>query len=146
MVSPLCYHGGSVIHKNETYVLTWDPDRRYWAESRKVVEQFLTDVAASSNSFSSPFALTPQYVDGSGRAQNSSIYAGGCIDYGVPSSNPQSGYTCQFGANQPSGSGYDYPANGCPVSGQNVWTGQPNGPISTSNNDICLTDAQLKTA
>ena len=36
------------------------------------------------------------------------MFAGGCIDYGTsPGSN--SGYTCQFGANHPSGTGNDYP-------------------------------------
>ena len=144
LVSPLCYHGGSVLHSNETYVLTWDPDRRYWATTRQYVEQFLSDVAASSTGFGSPFAITPQYTDGSGRAKNKSAFAGGCIDYGNSSGSP-SGYTCQFGANHPSGSGNDYPSNGCTVSGNNVWTGQPNGPISTTANDVCLTDAQIKT-
>jgi hypothetical protein len=150
LVSPLCYHGGSVLHSNESYVLTWDPHRRYWATTRQYVEQFLSDVASSSGGFSSPFAITPQYTDESGRAQNKSVFAGGCIDYGNDTGDPsQSGYTCQFGANHPSGTGYNYPkdysgSNNCPVSGNNVWTGEPNGPISTSVNDYCLTDDDIK--
>ncbi len=151
LVSPLCYHGGSVLDGNETYVLTWDPERDYWATTRQYLEQFLSDVAAASGSFSSPFAVTPQYTESSngqivGRAANTSVFAGGCIDYGNNSGDPSdNGYTCQFGANHPSGAGNDYPVNGCPQSGNNVWTGQPNGPISTSANDVCLTDAQIKT-
>jgi hypothetical protein len=145
LVAPLCYHNGSVIHKNETYVLTWDPHRLYWATTRNFVEQFLSDVAAGSNTFTSPFALTPQYLDSTGRAQNSSIFAGGCVDYGNPNGNLPGGYTCRFGANNPTGTGNPYPANGCPVSGLNVWTGQPNGPLNTTPNDFCLTDAQIKT-
>jgi PKD domain len=151
LISPLCYHGGSVLQGNESYVLTWDPDRRYWATTRQNVEQFLSDVAASSGGFSSPFAVTPQYTESSngqivGRAANTSVFAGGCIDYGNNIGDPSdSGYTCQFGANHPSGAGNSYPANGCPQSGNNVWTGQPNGPISTTPNDVCLTDAQIKT-
>jgi PKD repeat protein len=146
LVSPLCYHGGSVLHRSETYVLTWDPDRRYWATTRQSVEQFLSDVATGSGTFTSPYAVTPQYTDGTGRAENRSVFAGGCIDYGNNTGDPsQSGYTCRFGANHPSGTGYAYPAtNGCPVSGNNVWDGQPNGPINTAPNDVCLTDAQIQ--
>ena len=140
-VSPLCYHGGSVIHTNETYVLTWDPERRYWATTRNFIEQFLSDVATASNSgnpFGSPYALTPQYFDDGGRAQNKSIYAGGCIDYGSAPAN-NGGYTCRFGANHPSGTGWDYPTTGnCPVFGANVWYGQPNGPLGTHANEVVL--------
>ncbi len=145
LVSPLCYHGGSVLPENETYVLTWDPQRNYWATTRQYVEQFLSDVATASGSFATPYAVTPQYTmaNGTVRAQNRSLFAGGCIDYGTSSGSP-SGDTCQFGANHPSGSGNNYPANGCSVSGNNVWTGQPNGPLSTTSNDVCLTDAQIQ--
>ncbi|HET6869517.1 MAG TPA: PKD domain-containing protein [Solirubrobacteraceae bacterium] len=146
-VSPLCYHGGSVIHQNETYVLTWDPDRRYWATTRQFVQQFLSDVATSSGGFGSPFAVTPQYTDGSGRAQNKSVFAGGCTDFGNNTGDPsQNVYTCQFGANRPSGTGNNYPPNGCPKSGNNVWGANPNGPLNTgASNDVCLTDAQIQT-
>ena len=145
LVSPLCYHGGSVLPENETYVLTWDPQRNYWATTRQYVEQFLSDVATANGSFASPYALTPQYTmaNGTVRAQNRSLFAGGCIDYGTGPGNP-TGDTCQFGANHPTGSGNNYPANGCPVSGNNVWTGQPNGPLDTTSNDVCLTDAQIQ--
>lgn len=154
VVSPLCYHGGPVLHANEDYTLTWDPDRRYWATTRQYVEQFLSDVAATSGSFSSPFALTPQYTDGSGRAQYKSVFAGGCIDYGNPTGDPsQGGYTCQFGANHPTGTGYQYPLNdpnvahnNCPVTGVNLWGASPNGPLNTgAHNDVCLTDGDIKT-
>jgi hypothetical protein len=147
-VSPLCYHGGPVLSSNETYALTWDPDRRYWATTRQYVEQFLSDVAASSGSFGSPFAVLPQYTmdNGAVRAQDKSVFAGACVDYGNnPNDLSDSGYTCQFGANHPSGTGNNYPANGCTVSGNNVWDGEPNGPIATDANDVCLTDAQIKT-
>ncbi len=42
------------------------------------------------------------------------------------------------------GQGYNYPSNGCSVSGQNVWYNTPNGPLGTQNNDICLTAAQIE--
>jgi hypothetical protein len=145
LVSPLCYHGGSVLPENETYVLTWDPDRRYWATTRQYVEQFLSDVATASGTFATPYAVTPQYTmnNGTVRAQNRSLFAGGCIDYGNSPGSP-SGYTCQFGANHPQGTGNDYPANGCTPTGNNVWDGEPNGPIATAPNDVCLTDAQIQ--
>jgi hypothetical protein len=147
LVSPLCYHNGPVIHQNETYVLTWDPGRTYWATTRKDVQQFLADVGTGSGTFSSPYALLPQYFDGSGPAQNKSVYAGGCIDYGTNPSDPsQAGYTCRFGANQPSGNGYDYPADGCPLgaqAGTNLWPITPGG-LTTVPNNHCLTDGQIK--
>jgi hypothetical protein len=144
-VSPLCYHGGPIIPKSETYALTWDPDRLYWAETRKYVQGFLSDVQAGSNTFTSPYAVTSQYTDQSGnRVANKSLYAGGCIDYGSDPSN-NGGYTCGFGASHPSGTGRDYPANGCPTTGLDVWYGEPNGPIGKRHTPICLTDAQLKT-
>ena len=151
-VSPLCYHGGSVLTSNETYVLTWDPDRRYWATTRQYVEQFLSDVASASGTFGSPFALLPQYTETVNgqlvHAQNKSVFAGGCVDYGN-NSGGQTGYTCQFGANAPSGTGNNYPTNGCTPSGTNVWYGDDNGPVgdepNPASNDVCLTDAQIKT-
>jgi hypothetical protein len=144
-VSPLCYHGGPIIPKSETYALTWDPDRLYWAESRKYVEQFLSDVQAGNNTFTSPYAVTSQYTDQSGnRVANKSLYAGACIDYGNGAGTVPSGYTCGFGATHPTGSGNDYPANGCTPTGLDVWYGEPNGPIGTQHNPICLTDGQLK--
>src|SRR5947209_10739716 len=36
--SPLCWRGGTVMHGNETFALTWDPYRRYWAGTRGYVE------------------------------------------------------------------------------------------------------------
>jgi hypothetical protein len=135
----LCSHGGPVLHNNETFAVTWDPARRYWASTRNYVEQFLSDVATGSGGFTSPFSLTPQYTDGTGRAANQSVYGGGCIDYGAVGKA-----TCQFGNVSATASGNDYPASGCPNGGSNVWTGGPNGPIQTAPNDICLTDAQIR--
>lgn len=147
----LCSHGGPVLHNNETFALTWDSasPRRYWATTRNYLEQFLSDVANASGTFSSPFALTSQYTDSSGRAANQSVYGGGCIDYGVTGKA-----TCQFGNGPATAPGNDYPVSGCPDwyssshqnanAGTNVWAGGPNGPIQTAPNDICLTDAQIR--
>src|SRR5690349_21785288 len=64
----LCYRGGAVMHKNETFALTWDQQRAYWSQTRGYVEQFMRDVADSSGSLGSPFAVTAQYNDAGGRA------------------------------------------------------------------------------
>lgn len=130
----LCYRGGSVMHKNETFALTWDQPRAYWSQTRGYVEQFLRDEADGSGSLGSPFALTSQYNDSQGPALNASVFGGGCIDYGATG-----GSACEFGS--PTGAGHDYPSNGC--------TPNPDGtsfvdPSQTMSNADCLTDAQLQ--
>src|SRR5437764_7625285 len=77
----LCYQGGSVIHRNETFALTWDSAHSYWQTTRGYIEQFLRDVAGGSGTLTSPYAVTTQYRDSGGRAGNSSVFGGGCIDY-----------------------------------------------------------------
>jgi hypothetical protein len=115
----LCSHGGPVIHADETFALTWDPNPHSDYASH-YVEQFLRDVADGSGTFSNPFALTPQYTDSTGRAAYSSLFGGGYYDAG------------------------SYPASGCPVSGTDVLAQQPDGTLNDSPNDVCLTDAQLR--
>jgi|GEM_PF-5489639 len=136
--SALCYQGGPVMHRNETFALTWDPYRRYWQTTRNYVEQFLRDVADGSGTLSSPYAVSGQYTDSSGRAQNRSLYGGGCIDYGV-----QGGYTCQFGNSSGTGSGNDY-GPGCVPSGQDAVDLHADGSYGPGNNDLCITDAQIQ--
>jgi PKD domain len=131
--NPLCYDGGAVMHKNETFALTWDQPRAYWSLTRGYVEQFLRDVADSSGSLASPFAVTTQYNDNAGRAQNQSIFGGGCIDYGTTG-----GANCEYGSTN--GPGHDYQSSTeCPVTGDSFVT-----PTAVTPNDICLTDADLK--
>jgi hypothetical protein len=131
--SALCWGRGAVMHKNETFALTWDHQpRAYWSWTRGYVEQFLRDVADSSGSLASPFAVSTQYNDAGGRAQNASIFGGGCIDYGQTG-----GADCENGA--PTAGGHNYPANDCTVSGDSFVT-----PTAVIENDVCLTDADLK--
>src|SRR5947209_15531815 len=126
----LCYHGGPVVHKNETFALTWDPQRVYWQTTRGYLEQFLGDVAGGSNTLSSPFADSPQYQDASGRAENNSKYGGGCVDFGA-----KGGATCKFGSSNGSGAGNDYPSSGCPTTGGSyIGAGATLG-----DNFVCLT-------
>jgi hypothetical protein len=137
--SGLCLQGGPVIHSNETFALTWDPGRGYWQTTRSYVEQYLSDVAGASDTLSSPYAVMTQYTDATGRAQNNSVYGGGCIDYGNPG-----GYTCQFGDTTGAGTGSNYPANGCSPSGTNQFSEQLSGAFVPDANTVCLTDAQLQ--
>jgi PKD domain len=135
----LCSHGGNVMHSNETFTLTWDPLRRYWQTTRNYLEQFLSDVAAGSGTLTSPYAVTGQYTDATGRAANSSVFGGGCIDYGSGG-----GSSCKFGNTNGSGAGYSYPASGCPVTGTNQFNEDLSGSFGSAPNDTCLTDAQLQ--
>jgi hypothetical protein len=138
----LCYHGGPILRRNETFALTWDAKRSYWSGTRSYVEQFLRDVADGSETLRSPFALTTQYTDAAGRAENQSRYGGGCIDYGNPDHVSNRNTTCLFGNSVQTGPGYEYPANGCtPTGGSYTDTGT----TGFSQNDSCLTDAQLRT-
>src|SRR5262249_25277685 len=105
--SGLCSHGGPVMRTNETFALTWDPLRRYWETTRNHLEGFLGDVAAASGPLTSPFALTGQYG-----ALESSVFGGGCIDYGNVG-----GSACKLGNTSGTGAGHDYPASACTVSG-----------------------------
>jgi hypothetical protein len=135
----LCSHGGAVMHGNETFALTWDPTRSYWQTTRNYLEQFLRDVADGSGTLTSPYAVTGQYTDGSGRAKNASRYGGACIDYGS-----RGGSACQLGNSNGTGAGLDYPANGCPVTGTNQFHEDPSGAFGPAPNTYCLTDAQVQ--
>ena len=137
----LCSHGGQVLHRNETFALTWDPLRRYWSGTRNYVEQFLRDVADGSGTLTSPFAVTTQYTGSNGRAQNQSKYGGGCIDYGNPSHTSNQNTTCLFDNSVQTGPGYQYPASGCHPSGASYTDA---GTTGFSPNDTCLTDAQIR--
>jgi hypothetical protein len=134
----LCYHGGAVMHRDETFALTWDAPlpngavHNYWSGTRGYLEQFLKDVASASGTLGSPYAITTQYTDGGGRAENSSLYGGGCIDYGAGG-----GSTCEFPTS--ASAGHNLPAGGCTPTGDSftyIHTVTPNS--------VCLTDAQLR--
>jgi PKD domain len=130
----LCWHGGpssnanAVMHANETFALTWDPLRRYFASTRGYMEQFLRDVADGSGTLTSPYAVTTQYRDAAGLAANKSLYGGGCIDYGSLAGD----FTCQFANAVVTGTGQDYPNQGA---GCSPAVQQP---------DCVLTDADIR--
>ena len=111
--SALCWHGGPVVHASETFVLTWDPLRLDWSGTRGYVEQFQRDVADSSGSLSSPYAVTSQYRDGydiNDRAWHQSAYGGGCVDFGRPG-----GASCRFPQGTTVADGMNYPACSLPA-------------------------------
>jgi hypothetical protein len=141
--SGLCSHGGSVIHANETFALAWDPLRQYFVTTKEYVEQFLRDVADGSGTLTSPYAVTSQYTDSSGRAANASLYGGACDDFGA-----HGGSACAFSGSLLSGHEYT-PAKGCPVTGTNdFYTTEPlpdpNPEFEEGPNRVCLTDAQIQ--
>ena len=144
--SGLCSHGGlagSVIHANETFTLAWDPLRQYFVTTKEYVEQFLRDVADGSGTLTSPYAVTSQYTDSSGRAANASIYGGGCDDLGV-----HGGSACAFSGSLLPGHEYT-PAKGCLVTGTNdFYTTEPRPDPSPEFDEgpnlDCLTDAQIQ--
>jgi hypothetical protein len=134
--SGICWHGGGVMHANETFALTWDPLRRYFSTTKEYVQQFLRDVADGSGTFTSPYAVTSQYTDAVGRAANASRYGGACTDFGAVG-----GSKCSFGVEEVAAPGHDYLASGCPATGINQFFGPE---FEEEPNDRCLTDAQIK--
>ncbi len=140
----LCYQGGGVLHANETVALVWDPLRRYWEGTKQYLEQFLRDVAGASGVLGTPFALSAQYHDGSGRAADASKYGGGCVDLGNPG-----GYTCTLGDRTGAGIGSNYP-NGGSGDCQSIVPGtsfpymMPDGSLGSVANTVCLTDADIR--
>ncbi len=118
------------MHANETFALAWDPVRSYFSTTKEYLQQFLRDVADGSGTLTSPYAVTGQYTDASGRAANLSRYGGGCTDFGNPG-----GSACDFTG---PGVGHNYQPSDCPVSGTtNVY-------IAEGPNYDCVTDAQIK--
>lgn len=139
----LCWNGGTVMHEQDTYAFTWDPDRMYWETTRDYVEQFLQDVAAGSGSLTSPYSVISQYADSAGRP-STTTYGGGCIDYG-----PTGGFSCDIGGETSSGDGgTDYPTGQatCAASGLNQFAEQPNGTFGPPDptNGVCVTDASIR--
>lgn len=138
-VPPLCWQGGNVLHNNETFAITWDAERSYWTGTRDYVEQFLKDVADGSGTFTSPYALTGQYADATGRAAYASKYGGGCVDYGLDGGTSTSNTTCEYGNSVQTGPGDAYPSpNNCTPSGDSYnFSASP-------VNDVCLTDSDIQ--
>jgi hypothetical protein len=141
-LQPLCWHGGAVMHRNETFSLEWESvaPNSYWSGTKAYVQQYLKDVAASNGSLNSPYADTTQYWDGQKterRAANTSLFGGGCDDNGTA--------RCNFGSLNGSGPGHALPATSdCPPSGSNQFFQGPFGSITTAPNNLCVTDSAVR--
>jgi PKD domain len=140
----LCWHEGPVMHGNETFVVVWDPLRRYFATTKEYVEQFLRNVADASGALTSPYAVTPQYTDSSGHAGNLSLYGGACDDFGV-----HGGSACSFSSSsEPLRPGHEYTEE-CTATGTNDFYApnprpEPQPEFQEAPNDVCLTDTQIR--
>lgn len=146
---PICWHGGPVMHANETFTLEWEGQspNSYWATTKSYVQNFLGDVAAASGQLVNPYSDTTQYWDNSRTDQNNpasaraaydSVFGGGCDDNGTAN--------CRFGSITGSGLGNSLPAapGDCPVTGDNIDGGTfGGGPVSIANN-LCVTDADIQ--
>lgn len=143
---PICWHGGPVMHANETIALEWEGQapNTYWSTTKTYVQNFLSDVAAASGQLVNPYSDTTQYWDGSNvqdRAAYSSVFGGGCDDNGTA--------RCQFGSIEGSGPGNPLPSSpgtsDCPVTGNNVLGGSGGGgSMATIQNNACVTDADIQ--
>lgn len=145
----LCYHGGRVIHANETFDVTWDPHRLDFQTTRQFMAQFLANIATASGTGSSAFDLTGQYQsapsagpvpDPGGPARYSSLYGGGCIDFGQPG-----GSSCKFASAVATGPGHNDAGSDCPVGGVNDFYQYPDGQWGSAPNAYCITDDQIRT-
>jgi len=141
----LCYHGGPVLHKNETFAVSWDPHRFDWQATRNYIEQFQSNVASGSAARTgvaqrtSPYALTSQYRDAAGRATYDSLYGGGCIDFGQPG-----GSSCKFASAVATGPGHNDAGSDCPVGGFNDFYQFPDSTFGPNPNQYCITDDQIR--
>lgn len=141
---PICWHGGPVMHANETFTLEWEGQspNTYWSDTKSYLQTYLSDVAAASGSLGSPYADTTQYWDGTSvqdRAANASVFGGGCDDNGTAK--------CKFGSTTGSGTGNQLPSSSdCvnPVSGNNILGGSSGGGAITIPNNLCLTNADIQ--
>lgn len=139
---PICWHGGPVMHQNETFTLEWEgpSPNTYWSTTKNFVQNYLGDVAAASGQLINPYSDTTQYWDGNSvgdRAAYSSVFGGGCDDNGTAK--------CQFGSESGSGPGNPLPSTSdCTVSGDNVYGGTSDGGPATIQNNLCITDSDIQ--
>jgi hypothetical protein len=79
--SPLSYHGGTVLHNNQTYAIYWDPSGLYPSSTRENLDRYFSDVAAASGTTSNAYSVTTQYTDATGAAAYSSSFGGAFTDH-----------------------------------------------------------------
>jgi PKD domain len=77
---PLQYHGGSVLHSSDAYVIYWDPVGDYRGDWERLIDEYFQNVGAESGNLGDVFALDGQYGDSSGRASNKTTFRGSYKD------------------------------------------------------------------
>jgi len=92
--SALDYHGGPVMHANNTHVVYWDPGSQFTSTTESIVARFFGDVAHDSGLPSNVFSVDAQYRDGGGgNSAYNATFAGALTD---SSNYPTSGCTPAF--------------------------------------------------
>jgi hypothetical protein len=98
----LTYHGGPVMHSNNTYAIYWDPPTptaatgSYDGDWHGLIDGFLRDVGRDSGTTGNVYSVISQYTDaGGGRAAYNSTYRGAHTDaQAYPSNGCAVGPTC----------------------------------------------------
>jgi len=84
---PLTYHGGPVMHSNNTYAIYWDPAGQYDGDWKSTINQYFQNVgsASESNALDNVYAVAPMYTDSTGgRAAYRSTFRGAFTDSTTP--------------------------------------------------------------
>jgi hypothetical protein len=98
----LTYHGGPVMHSNNTYAIYWDPPTptavmgNYDSDWHGLIDGFLRDVGRDSGTTGNVYSVVSQYTDaGGGRAAYNSTYRGAHTDaQAYPSNGCNVGAVC----------------------------------------------------
>jgi hypothetical protein len=90
----LTYHGGPVMHTNQTYTIFWAPSGySYPAGYENVIGQYFTDVGHDSGGNQNVYGILTQYFDGSGNITYNSTFAGTIDDtHAYPTSGCSDGF------------------------------------------------------
>jgi plastocyanin len=91
----LTYHGGPVLHSSAPYLVFWDPAGAIPVSSERLMERYLTGLAADSAGNDDALGVIRQYTDGAGFA----------------------GARQTFGPGQAIADPQPYPGSGCTVAG-----------------------------
>jgi hypothetical protein len=64
----LQYHGGPVLHSETPYLILWEPggSHVFTANSKAVLEQYMTDAATDSGATNNVYGVLTQYTDSTG--------------------------------------------------------------------------------
>jgi hypothetical protein len=78
---PLEYHGGPVMHSQESFAIFWAPSGYSFPSGyEEAIETYLGDVAADSGKPSNVYSVSAQYTDETSHAIYSDSYGGSLVD------------------------------------------------------------------